>query len=426
MFCLPVRTAASVGGWRNEASPEHPGFDGPDLWVEVARKCEAAKFDFIMAADTEGIMAEYGNSRDATLREGLLVPAFDQTALADFMAAGTKEIGIVSTVSTTAIQPYLLARRFATMDHLSHGRTGWNIVTASHKAGVKGFGMEQLPPHDERYDRADELVDLCKLLWNSWDEGAIVADRERDMYIDPSKVHDVNFEGRWFKCYAPLNVHRSPQGGPMLVQAGASGRGITFAARHAELIIAIQPSPQLMRNYRNAIHEAVSKAGRDPSSSRVMFAMHTFIGDSEAEAREKHARHLALLTPERAMVATSGTVGLDLASVDPMQPLAELDFPGAKSHVANWARLGMKNMREVSLAFAAGLGIPVIGTPTQVADWMCDTMDFVGGDGLFLTPQYIPYDLAEFTAKVIPILQKRGKVRQQYAGKTLRDNMFAF
>jgi FMN-dependent oxidoreductase (nitrilotriacetate monooxygenase family) len=426
LICLPAQPNITSGSWRHPHFPVSPDFTGQQFWKDVAKTAEQAKFDFIFCADTEGIFAEYGNSRDGALKEGKFVPAYDQTVMADYMAAVTDRIGIIATISTTASQPFLLARRLATMDILSEGRIAWNIVTSTHKGGVRGVGLPDLPPHDERYDRADEFVDLCKMLWNSWDDGAIVADVERDMFIDPSKVHDVFFEGKYFRSYAPLNVQRSPQGGPLLVQAGASPRGLAFAAKHAEMIFAIQPNKEGMRRYYEQAREAIVKAGRDPERCRIMYAMHMFVGDTEAEAREKRQWHRDLMTPERALVSVSGIIGVDLSQVDPLQPLTEVKIPGAQSHVEAWARTGISTLHEVALKHESGAGPEVVGTPQQIADWMCETMDFVGGDGFMFEPRYLPHDFKEFVTKVLPILQDRGAVRTDYDGQTLRENVLAF
>lgn len=426
MLSFPVQTHLSVGTWRNDSYPFDTSFDRPELWQEAARSCENAGYDFLFAADTEGVFAEYERSRDGALREGFFVPAFDQTVLADWMAAATTNLGIVATISTTASQPYLTARRLASMDHLSRGRVAWNIVTSTHRAGVRSVGLDELPPHDERYDRAEEYVQLCKQLWNGWDADALVVDRERGMFIDPTKVNDIDFEGRWFKCHGPLNVHRSPQGGPMLAQAGASPRGIRFAARHAELIFAIQPFREGMRDYYQTVKSAISNAGRDPASCKVMFAMHAFIGETEAEAREKRDRHRSLITPERAMVAMSGLLGCDLSKIDPHTPVNELEVPGAQGHIQAWSQAGIRTIFDASIGHASGAGPEVVGTPNQIADWMCDTMEFVGGDGFVFEPLYLPHDLFEFNQKVVPILRRRGMVRSAYTGSTLRENMTAF
>lgn len=426
MLSFPVQTHLSVGTWRNESYPFDRGFDRPDLWQEAARSCENAGYDFLFAADTEGVFAEYQGTRDGALREGLFVPAFDQTVLADWLAASTTKLGIVATVSTTASQPYLTARRLASMDHLSRGRIAWNIVTSTHRAGVQSVGLDDLPPHDERYERAEEYVQLCKQLWTGWGEEAVVVDRERDMFIDPSQVADVHFDGRWFKCHGPLNIHRSPQGGPMLAQAGASAKGIGFAARHAELIFAIQPFREGMRSYYEAVRNAVADAGRDPAACKIMFAMHAFIGETEAEAREKRDRHRALVTPERAMVAMSGLLGCDLSTIDPHTPISELKVPGAQGHIKAWSQSGAKTIFDATIDHASGAGPEIVGTPSQIADWMCETMEFVGGDGFVYQPLYLPHDLREFNAKVVPILQQRGMTRTQYTGTTLRDNINAF
>jgi FMN-dependent oxidoreductase (nitrilotriacetate monooxygenase family) len=342
------------------------------------------------------------------------------------MAAATTNLGIVATISTTASQPYLTARRLASMDHMSRGRIGWNIVTSSHKGGVQSFGIDALPPHDERYERAEEYVALCKILWGGWSEDAVVADRERGMFIDPARVADVRFDGRWFKCHGPLNVHRSPQGGPLLAQAGASPVGIAFAARHAELVFAIQPYREGMRGYYRAVKDAVANAGREPAKCKVMFAMYAFIGDTESEALEKQARHIALITPERGMTAMSGLLGYDLSTVDPHTSLADLKVPGTQGHIKAWTEHGANTVFDASVGHAAGAGPAVVGTPMQVADWMCETMEFVGGDGFVFEPLYLPHDLHDFTQKVVPILQKRGLTRTTYSGKTLRDNVTAF
>jgi FMN-dependent oxidoreductase (nitrilotriacetate monooxygenase family) len=426
MLSFPIQTHNSIGTWKSKEYPFNSAFDRPELWIDVAKACEDARFDFLFAADSEGIFAEYKNSRDGTLKGGKFVPAFDQTVIADYILAHTRHLGVVATVSTTASQPYLTARRFASMDHLSRGRVAWNIVTSTHRAGVLGVGLTELPSHDDRYAQADEYVALCKELWQGWDEGAVIVDKQNDVFIDPAKVHDIHFEGRFYRSYAPLNLHRSPQGGPVLAQAGASKVGVAFAARHAELMFAIQPYRKGMKEYYDRVKSAVSDAGRDPNTVKVMFAMNAFVGESEAEAREKYERHRGMISPEGAMVTMSGLLGVDLSKVDPTAPIAELDVPGAQGHIQAWAQSGHNTVFDATIGHAAGAGPAFIGTPAQIVEQMRDTMEFVGGDGFVYHPLYLPYDLLDFTQQVVPLLQKSGLTRRDYSGGTLRENLGSF
>jgi long-chain alkane monooxygenase len=321
----------------------------------------------------------------------------------------------------------------ASFDHLSNGRAGINVVTAFHRSASTNLGIkvdEYHQQHDFRYDRADEFMEVCYRLWDSWEEGAIVQDVNGDMFADPEKVHAINHEGEHFSCSGPLNIHRSPQGKPVIVQAGQSPRGIAFAAKHAEAVFSIQRDRAGMKQYYDMLKEAMLKCGRKPDSCKVFFGLQVITGKTEDEAAAKAALHNAMVTDEAGMAILSGHLGQDLSTLDPNTPITDLTVPGIQglidSYKASLSDDGA-TLADVANNHAVGVGIPqIVGDGAHVADWMSDTIDQVGGDGFLLSIVYAPGSVEEFCEFVIPELQQRGRVRTEYLNGTLRDNLLAF
>jgi len=412
------------GGWQ---------FDRPDVWQHMAQVCENAKFDFFFSADTEGIYAEYQKDWAPSVRYAAQVPCFDTPTIMSWIAAATRQIGVVQTVSTAGIPPYIVARRMATFDHLSRGRAGINIVTAFHTSACENLSIDPNSyhhKHDLRYDRADEFMEVCYGLWNSWDEDAVVQDVERDMFADPAKVHAINHDGEFFKVAGPLNVHRSPQGKPLIVQAGQSPRGIAFAARHAEAVFTIQRDAQGAKGYHDRLKEAVIKEGRKPEECKVFYGVQIFVGENEQIAQNKAALHNALVSTEAGVTILSGHLGFDLSTVDLDAPASSIKVPGLQGLIDAYSASvddSEATLGEMARHHGVGVSVPqVVGTAAQVADWMSDFIDAVGGDGFLLSPAYIPGSTEEFCELVIPELQRRGRVRDEYLDGTLRDNLLAF
>lgn len=414
-------------------------WDGPEIWQQVARVCEAAKYDAIFLADTEGIYSEWQGSPAAAVRYAAQAPCFEPSTLISFMGAVTRQLGLAITLTTMSYPPYVAARKLATLDHLSRGRSAWNVVTSFHHAAFQNLGIDEILDHDTRYDRADEYLEVCYALWDSWEPGAVVMDVARDMFADPTRVHEINFEGKWFRCRGPLNVHRCPQGRPVIVQAGASPRGISFAARHAEMIFSVQSDIASMRRYYDDVKGQVVNLGRDPDSCKIMFAAQVFVGETEGIAREKADLHNSMVSPEAGLVWLSSLAGADYsplaADLDaPASALADLARPGIQGSVpapraSREAPAGAgagPSLRDVATRAALGAFLQIVGSAQQVADQLAERMASVGGDGFFLSPAYVPGSTEEFATQVVPILQRAGLVRTEYTGRTLRENLLAF
>ena len=433
-FLMPPVMHHSTATWKHPRNMmgNHFRFDRPEIWEYVARLCEQAKYDAVFMADVEGLYADWGGNHHGAVQYGSQSICFEPSILASWMAAATTQVGIVLTLSTASHPPYVAARKFATLDHLSSGRAGWNVVTSFSNGAFRSLGLSKTLGHDERYDRAEEYLEVCYRLWESWDEDAVVMDVEGDMFADPTKVHDVDFSGEWFTCRGPLNVPRSPQGRPLIVQAGASERGRAFAAKHAEMIFSIQPYRDGMQEYYRDIKTRMAQDGRDPTTCKVLFGVQFVVGESEEIAREKAELHNALITPEAGLVELSATVGHDLSHVNLDDPLTSLPpIPACQGIVDAYHRSAAgkeATIRDMALDMARGVSLPqVVGTAEQIADWMEETMEMVGGDGFFLSPLYLPGSIEEFAGLVIPILQRRELVRTEYvSGGTLRDNLLAF
>ena len=412
------------GGWR---------FDRPEVWQHLAQTCERGKFDFFFSADTEGIYSEYQQSYQPAVRYAAQVPCYDVSTMMAWQAAVTTKIGFVFTLSVAGLPPYLLARKLATWDHMSNGRAGVNIVTAFHLNAAKNLGIdpeEYRSSHDYRYDRADEYMEVCYRLWNSWEEDAIVMDVERGIFADPAKVHPINFEGKWFKVAGPLNVDRSPQGKPLIVQAGQSGRGQEFAARHAEAVFSIQWEIPGMKRYYDSLKRKMVKYGRNPDSLKVFFGVQPIVGETEQIAQAKAALHNGMVDVEAGFTILSGHLGYDLSVEDMKATVEGIKVPGIQGLIDMYSHSAsgpLKSLKDIAKAHAQGVSVPqIVGTGEQIADWMAATMQAVGGDGFLLSPVYLPGSTDEFVELVVPELQRRGLIREEYIDGTLRDNLLAF
>jgi long-chain alkane monooxygenase len=433
LYSMPPVTHHSVATWKLQRNAARGlRFDRLGLWKETARLAERAGFDFVFAADTNGIYSEYGGSHEAAVRYALQVPCFDAAVLMTAIGAVTNHLGVIATHSIVGTEPYLVARKFATLDHLTGGRAGWNVVTGTHRNAAENLGLQELIDHDERYEMADEFVDVCRALWNSWDQDAIVLDVDGDRFADPARVHPIDHVGKYYRSAGPLNIHRSPQVGPLLVQAGSSARGRRAAGRFAEAIFSIQPTREGMKAYRDDIRRiAADEFGRDPDSIKVLHSVQPFVGETEAIAREKLELHNRLVSSEAGVAMLSGHVGVDLGSRDLDLPASELsDAPGARGIAqvyANGRGAGEITLGELGRGYGRNVLSPqLVGTGEQIADWLVETFEEVGGDGFMISPVTLPAALEDFVDLVVPELRRRGRVREEYAaGATLRELLLA-
>jgi FMN-dependent oxidoreductase (nitrilotriacetate monooxygenase family) len=396
--------------------------------IDMARDLERAGFDYFMIEDSSHIPDVYGGSMDVDLKLGRRAPKHDPLVLASIITQWTDRIGIIATVPITETTPYSLARTMSTLDHVSGGRIGWNVVTGSQDRTAQNFGIDKQPEHDLRYDMADDFVAAVKGLWSSWDDGAVVMDESTGVYVDGSKVHPIDHDGPFYKTRGPLNALPGPQGQPVLVQAGISPRGQRFSAENVDAIIASANSVEKMKELRTSIRAHAVAAGRDPDSIKIMFLAEPVLAETDAEAAEKiERRRLANEANYEFNLSTRSSItGVDFAQFDPDEPLpADLTTNGHQGVLKQMIDTGW-TLRTWAGLPAQGVG-GLDGTPETVAAKMDEIMQEVGGDGFLiystvLTRRYV----SEIADGLVPHLQKRGLVRDGYEFAELRRNLMSF
>ncbi len=404
----------------------------PELFIDLARSLERACFDYVLIEDSSYVGESWGGSTELYLKHAIAVPRQDPSVVASLMTQATSRIGIVPTFGTFAYPPYLLARLVATLDQVSQGRIGWNAVTGSSDFAAMNFGMPGMPEHDLRYEMADEYMEVCRRLWASWEPGAIIADRHSGFLVDHTKVHAVNFEGRYFKTRGPLNSGPCPQGQPVIAQAGGSPRGRQFAAQNADTIVAHIKGIAGMKAYRDDVRARMIACDRDPDRCKVLFLVAPIIGETEQEAQEKQRLRVARAAaqiPQR--LAHLGKItNIDFGRFDLDKPLPDdITTNGHQQTLDEFRRKHAgKSLREAMTAdSASALSIDLVGTPDTVAAQMAEVMEEVGGDGfLFSLPNVNRRTLAEVEDGLVPALQDRGLVRAAYTYKQFRDNLLEF
>lgn len=397
--------------------------------MDVARLCERAFMDMVLFGDIAAIPATYRNSNDHYVKYGLDTH-MDPVPVLAMMGGVTRHIGLGATLSTSLYPPFLLARMMGTLDHLTAGRTAWNVVTSTSASAAQNFGQDDLPAHDERYNIADEFLDLTRKLWESWAPDAVVEDREQGIFADPAKVKPVHFVGKYFKCRGPLNVPALPQRHPVIIMAGTSGRGQQFAVTNADMVIAHKNTVADMRTYSTQLRNQLEAAGRDPASCKVFFSIKPVMGDTADMAQAKWAVNYENADFEGGLSYLSGSLGIDLATFDVDKPLPpDLPVQGAISKLLQHTQgTKGKTIREIAKHEGMHETFPICGTPEQVADIIEQAAVEGGADGFhFRVPKVGDFQyLTEVVTKLMPVLQKRGLARTSYAGSTLRDNLFAF
>ncbi|MGP0002124.1 MAG: NtaA/DmoA family FMN-dependent monooxygenase [Acetobacteraceae bacterium] len=420
------------GEWDHSMAAGGAPWDGR-FYVDMAQALERACFDYIMIEDTLMVSETYGGSAEAGLKYAQMVPKHDPSPLAALISAGTRRLGVVATFSTLAYPPFMLARLCSTLDNIAGGRFGWNIVTSGEELAAQNFGMEHLPPREQRYDMADEYVDLVCRLFDSWDADAVVMDRSSGTYADYRKVRPVHFEGKYFKCRGPLNTVRSPQGQPVFVQAGGSPRGRAFAARHADSIIAVANGIAGMKTYREDVRRHAERFGRNPDHAKVLFLVYPILAETDDEARAKYQRMIA--SPafiERSLAGISSITDIDFSTFPLDEPLPHLTTNGEQGSLDKFAQWGTgKTLRQLAMERfeAVEPELEFIGSPDTVAERMGLVMEAVGGDGFLISTPFQRTSrrfITEITEGLVPALQRRGLARTIYAGTTLRDVLREF
>jgi FMN-dependent oxidoreductase (nitrilotriacetate monooxygenase family) len=425
-FLIAGPVAHGHGLWRN---PAHPvPFLSIDYYVDIARILERGFFDLIFFADRLAIADRFGGDKTTGLARGDQDSTrMDPVPVLGALAATTRHIGLGATRSTSYDQPYHIAREFRTLDHLSGGRAAWNVVTSMNDGEALNFGIDSHLDHDERYDRADEFMDLTGKLWDSWERDALILDRANGVYADPLKVHYVRHEGRYFKSRGPLNIPPGPQGRPVIIQAGASDRGRTFAAKWAEVIFNISPTREHMRVSTRAVRSEAARLGRPEGACKVLTAIMPFVGATEDEANEKRHRVNALVDPLAGLSTLSAHSNMDLAKQDLDAPVDELRSSGTQSLIAMASRVAKDQgltLRDIGRRYGESVLVPqMCGTGVQLAEQLADIYASGDADGFVISPALLPDSFAEFVTDVVPHLQRMGVLRRHYTASTLRGHL---
>lgn len=410
--------------WRHSTSEVERTHDF-HYYHQIVKQAEAAKMDSIFLADRYSVSKQsvkYGQFGGGSLEPLTLLSA---------LAAVTKNIGLIATVSTTFNEPFNVARKFSSLDHISYGRAGWNVITSGTDEEAQNFNLPQIPPHAERYKRAREFIEVTHKLWSSWEEDAIVKNKESGIYAADDRVQEIHHKGNFFSVNGPLNSPRSPQGYPVIVQAGSSKDGIDFAAKYAEVVFTAQQSLSDARAFYKALKTTALEYGRSSNEVLVLPGICPIIGQTEEEAKEKEAKLHELTNPEYSLLQLSNRIGLDLTSFPLDEPFPELpeitSIQGHRSRthlIREMAKNEQLTLRQFLKRLAGGRGhFTIAGTPNQVADELELWFQTGAADGFNIMPQLMSEGFTDFTRLVIPELQRRGLFRSEYESHTLRGNL---
>ncbi|MBL6008854.1 LLM class flavin-dependent oxidoreductase [Bacillus halotolerans] len=413
-------TGHHVASWRHPDAPADASMN-LDYFKELARTAERGKLDMLFLADSLSI--------DSKSHPNVLT-RFEPFTLLSALAQVTSRIGLTATASTTYSEPFHIARQFASLDHLSNGRAGWNVVTSSIESTALNFSGEKHLEHHLRYQRAEEFVEAVKGLWDSWEEDAFIRNKETGEFFDKEKMHELNHKGDYFSVRGPLNVSRTPQGQPVIIQAGSSGDGKALAAKTAEVIFTAQNHLESAQEFYQSIKKQAAEFGRDPEKIAIMPGIFPVIADTEEEARAKYQELQDLIIPSVGLQILQNYLGgIDLSAYPLDGPLPKLDANASnavKSRfklVQEMAERDNMTIRELYKYVAGSRGHHIfVGTPEQLADKMQEWIDHKACDGFNIMPPLLPEGIELFVDKVVPILQERGVFRKEYEGTTLREH----
>jgi FMN-dependent oxidoreductase (nitrilotriacetate monooxygenase family) len=417
----------ATGMWRHPRDKVGYDFASPRYWQHMARTMERGLFDAMFIADELAPYTTYKNNSDAIVKYAVQCPTHEPSTIVPILTTATEHLGVGVTLSTAFEHPYSMCRRLSSLDHLSGGRVAWNVVSSYSKSEWEAYGHE-MTERGGRYDRLEEYMEVCYKLWDSWEPDAIIADQQTGIYADPAKVHTVHHEGKYYRCHGRHFCAPSPQGRPVLWQAGSSDRGRDFAAKHAEAIFAVHPNVERMRQYTKDLNERLwRKFDRRPGSVRLIFGLQTVVAETRAEAQEKRERLKACIPPDGALAWISGHFGLDFSEYSLDEHVQNIEVPGIQGLFESiiYAKGGAPvTVGEAAMIYAQGMGMPVAcGTPADIVDEMEMYMDEGGADGFMLAATYTPGCFEEFVDLVVPELQRRGRLRTRYSTATLRGHL---
>jgi FMN-dependent oxidoreductase (nitrilotriacetate monooxygenase family) len=427
-FMQAGSTSVYAGSWRHPAT-EH-GYLDASYYAKIGRQLEEGCFDLMFFDDRLAMPGIYGSSVAEAVRYGARPVKLDLSVVLGVLAQTTSHIGLGATYSTTYYAPFHVARTFATLDHLSRGRAAWNVVTSVNDSEAQNFGVQSHLGHDERYDRADEFLEVVSGLWDTWEDGAVLHDRSSGVYADSGKVHELGHVGQYFSARGPLTVPRTPQGRPVILQAGSSGRGREFASRWADLIFTGDPGIEVARAHYRDQKDRIAEAGRDPAQVRICPMAYAVVGESEAHAKDREAMLLNdLVHPMASLTLLSELMNYDFAQHDLDDPVTDELIAsvsgirglvqGLREHIG-----GDITVRDLAAHRATLLQGPrFVGTGAQVADQMAEWFDSGACDGFVLAATHMPGAFEDVVRMVVPDLQRRGLFRTRYGGSTLREHL---
>ena len=415
---ISIHTAA----WRYPGAYPDANFNLSHI-KRFARTLERGKFDAFFMADHLAVL----NMPMDALKRSATVTSFEPLTLLSALAMCTERLGLIATGSTTFDLPYHVARRFASLDHLSEGRAGWNIVTTSNPDAALNFGLDEHMEHDERYRRAREFYDVVTGLWDSWAEDAFIRNQQSGEYFDPSRMHVLNHKGPYYAVRGPLNIARPVQGWPVIVQAGASDAGRQFAAEMSEVIFAGAGTIDDARAFYRDIKSRMERVGRNPDHLKILPGAFVVVGDSLEEAQEKRARLDSLVHYDSAIASLSIALGHDASRFDPDAPLPDIPESNAsqsgRARAIALAQREKLTVRQLAQRLGGYAGPGFVGTPQMIADQMEEWLVTRASDGFNIMFPYLPGGLDDFVDRVVPELQRRGLFRREYEGATLRENL---
>jgi len=423
----------ATGMWRNVKDKINYDFARPAYWRHMARTMERGFFDAMFIADELAPYSTFGDSSDATVKYAVQCPTHEPSTIVPIITGATERLGVGVTLSTMFMHPYAMSRLLSSLDHLTEGRVAWNVVSSYSKSEWEAYGHVDMTPRGERYDKMEEYLDVCYQLWDSWAPDAIVADKATGVYADPEKVRLIDHRGKYFKCKGRHFCAPSPQGRPVIWQAGSSDRGRDFAAQHAEAIFAVHPGVDRMKQYASDLDERLeTKFDRRAGSVKYIYGLQTVVAETRSEAQEKYERIKACIPLEGAVAWMSGHFGLDFSKMKLDENVQNLEVPGIQGlfesiiYAKDPEGKVPVTVKEAALIYAQGMGMPVaVGTAADVADQMETYMDEGGADGFMLAATYTPGCFEEFVDLVVPELQRRGRLRTAYEGATLRENLLS-
>jgi FMN-dependent oxidoreductase (nitrilotriacetate monooxygenase family) len=428
LIFIPNTTGGHLGGWRHSSSFAKTAMN-LDCVVELAQIAERGKFDALFLADGNAVRDMEPPELFAANHPSARPVGFEPTTVLSAVAMMTRKIGLVATATTTYDEPWSVARRFASLDHISKGRAGWNLVTTSYAGDALNFSRDEHMPREERYSRAEEFHDVVVDLWDSWAEDAFPENKETGQFLDPARVRSIHHKGRHFKVKGPLNVARSPQGRPVIFMAGQSGPGMELAARHADALFGAGSTKQQCMDAYADTKGRMDKYGRRPEQLRIVPGISVFVGRTTEEANELFDELQGLISPALGVHYLSKLMEKDLSPYPIDGPLPEVPtetvgIDTMRRYIVDMARQGNWSIRQTYERSLFSLGAPLFrGTPQQIVDEMEDWLKSQACDGFTIMAPLAPRGLRNFVELVIPELQRRGLHRREYGSGTLRDNL---